>query len=70
MRLPAIPVRAGRRLTNADVVITVHNVCALRDGEVVVMDRPRFISGYNRSYMGLLSLEDADIESLKSSAQK
>ena len=69
MRLPAIPVGAGRRLTNAEVVITVHNVCALRDGEVVAMDRPRFISGYNRSYMDLLSLEDVDIESLKSSSQ-
>ena len=69
MRLPPIPVGAGRRLTNADVVITVHNVCALREGEVVLMDRPRFISGYNRSYMGILSLEDVDIESFKSSAQ-
>ena len=70
MRLPPIPVGAGRRLSNADIVITVHKVVALRDHEVVVMDRPRFISGYNRSQMGVLSLEDVDIETLKSSAQK
>ena len=70
MRLPAIPVGAGKRLTNADIVITVHNTVSLRDHEVLAMDRPRFVAGYNRSYMGLLSLEDVDIESMKSSARK
>ena len=69
MRLPPIPVGAGR-LTMADVVITVHNVAGPRDHEVLAMDRPKFISGYNRSYMGLLSLEDVDIESLKLTARK
>ena len=70
MRLPSIPVGAGRRLTMADVMITVHNVVGLRDHEVLAMDRPKSISGYNRSYMGLLSLEDVDIESLKLTARK
>ena len=70
MRLPSIPVAAGRRLTNADIVITLHHTVARRDPEeVVVIDRPRFIAGYTPSYLGVLALEDVDVEVLKSKAQ-
>ena len=65
MRLPTIPLASGRRLTSADIVVTVHESAAELPECIASIDRPQFISGYSPSRMGLLCLDGMNLESLQ-----
>ena len=65
MRLPQVPVFAGRRLTSADIVVSVHECVTESHEHIATIDRPQFLSGYTPSRMGLLCLADMNIEHLQ-----
>ena len=65
MRLPTIPLASGRRLTSADIVVTVHESASELPECVSSIDRPQFVSGCTSSRMGLLCLHGMKLESLQ-----
>ena len=65
MRLPTVPIASGRRLTSADIVVTVHETVCESPGQISSIDRPQFISGYTPSRMGLLCVDDMNLETMQ-----
>ena len=70
MRLPAMPVASGRRLTQSDIVVTLHDIISHRPDRVLLQDRPRHVAGYKPGRIGVLSLGDMSVDSMRSSVKQ
>ena len=65
MRLPAIAIASGRRVTSDDIIVSVHSAVSESGQDVTVIDKPKHIIGQHCSYFGVLSLSDQDTFSLR-----
>ena len=70
MRLPAMPIASGRRLTRSEIVVTMHDVKSHRPDGVWCQDRARYVAGGSRGRLGVLSLGDMSVDSLRSGTKE